>query len=89
MDKNWLQSKLTIEEAEAKHIVYDKRLGEKGVPFGFINEDWKAMIAGMESGDELWEFSSPAATWQNLSGREGIALVRNGEVIDTIITRLN
>jgi hypothetical protein len=43
----------------------------------------KALLAKMVEGDELWEFSSPQEDWDALAGRAGIALVRNGEVIDT------
>jgi hypothetical protein len=43
----------------------------------------------MEPGDELWAFSSPPETWQHLCGRAGIALVRNGEVIEAMTTMMN
>ena len=89
MHKDWLERKVTIEEAEARNMVRDSRLGTQGVPFGFTNQQWKALVARMVEGDELWEFNSPADTWQNLCGRAGIALVRNGEVIDAIITMMN
>ncbi len=43
----------------------------------------------MQVGDEVWEFNSPAHFWEHLAGRAGIALVRNGEVLDSIITSMN
>jgi hypothetical protein len=42
-----------------------------------------------QEGDEVWEFNSPARFWQHLAGRAGIALVRDGEVVDSIITSMN
>ena len=89
MYKDWLQRRLTIEEAETQNMVLDSRIGPKPVPFGFMNEQWKALIARMVEGDGLWEFRSPAEYWENLCGREGIALVRNGEVIDAMVTLMN
>lgn len=89
MYKNWLQRQLTIEEAETRNMVCDSRLGNEEVPFGFMNKEWKTLITRMIEGDELWEFNSPEDTWENLCGRAGIALVRNGEVIDTLITMMN
>jgi len=89
ISKSWLQKKITLQEAETTHLVKDDRLGPKPIPFGFVNGLWKAMIAKMKEGDELWEFCSPDESWQDLAGREGIALIRNRQVIDYILTRMN
>jgi hypothetical protein len=43
----------------------------------------------MAPGDELWEFMSPPETWAHLAGRAGIALVRDGEIIDSFLTLMN
>lgn len=43
----------------------------------------------MQEGDEVWEFNSPAHFWEHLAGRAGIALVRDGEVVDSIIASMN
>jgi hypothetical protein len=45
--------------------------------------------ADMQPNDELWTFSSPPRTWEDLAGRAGIALVRDGQVIEVIVTMLN
>jgi hypothetical protein len=89
MDKNWLQRRVSVEEAEQQNMILDDRLGPKAVPFGFMNEEWKAFVAQMVEGDELWEFTSPADTWQNLCGQKGIAIVRNGEVLSSLVTEMN
>jgi hypothetical protein len=110
-----LQRKITVQEAEAKHLVKDFGLNgdtsegaerlraarrelarERGIPdtgepipFGFANIRWREMIGQMRAGDELWEFGSPDHAWKHLAGRAGIALVRNGEVYDCIVTFMN
>ena len=43
----------------------------------------------MTDGDELWEFSSPAEYWENLAGREGVALVRDGRPIAHVVALMN
>jgi hypothetical protein len=87
--KGWLKQKTTIEKAEQAHQVSDKRLGPKPVPFGFINARWEEFKAGIRPGDELWEFSSPDRSWKDLAGRAGFCIVRQGRIIDAIITRMN
>lgn len=89
MDKEWLISKITVEEAEVKHMVIHEEFGFKPVPFGFSNDSWNNMLSVMKLGDELWEYSSPNHFWENLAGREGIALVRNGEIVLDLLTRMN
>jgi hypothetical protein len=87
--KEWLTRRLTVDDAEAAHSVQDERLGPDPVPFGFINHRWRQLLARMTPGDELWEFSSSPESWANMAGRSGIALVRQGEIVDSIITALN
>jgi hypothetical protein len=58
-------------------------------PFGYSNGKWEALKAGMQPGDELWTFMSPSSSWQALAGRAGIAVVRDGTVIATLLTMMN
>jgi hypothetical protein len=39
--------------------------------------------------DEVWDFSSSRDSWQHLAGRAGLALVRDGTVIETYVTLMN
>jgi hypothetical protein len=39
--------------------------------------------------DEVWVFSSSPDTWRHLAGRAGLALIREGTVIDAYVTRMN
>lgn len=87
--KEWLKKKTTLAKAEQAHLVTDRRLGPKPVPFGFINASWEKFKAGIRIGDELWEFESPGESWEKLAGRSGLCIVREGRIIDAIITRMN
>lgn len=80
------QRRVSIEEAESRHMVHRPDMWSEPVPFGFINDEWEAMLAKMQEDDELWEYSSPGLSWPRLTGTKGIMLVRDGKVIDTIIT---
>ena len=70
-------------------MVTDARLGDAPVPFGFSNGDWSQLLAIMQDGDELWTFSTSEESWKHLAGRAGISLVRNGEVIRSMVTKMN
>ena len=89
MHSDWLKKKVTVAEAEAEHLVRNDNLGPDPVPFGFMNQEWTQLVAGMQPGDELWEFSSPADTWQHLCGRARFAVVRGGKVVNSIVTCMN
>jgi len=84
--KKWLKRIITIDETEKEHMVNDKRLGRKPVPFGFQHEAWVHLKAKMQAGDELWEFSSSEESWKHLAGRAGICIVRQGKVVYSLVT---
>jgi hypothetical protein len=86
MDVAWLQKRVTVAEVEAANGVRADRLGPDPVPFGFQNARWRELLAQMQEGDELWEFCSPEASWRQGAGRAGIALVRNGQVVASLVT---
>ena len=90
---DWLRKKITVAEAEADNpgISDDRvsRFPEAARPFGFLNREWETLKAGIKPGDELWSFISPADPWQQLASRMGVALLRDGKVIEVIITEMN
>lgn len=49
----------------------------------------QSMKTQLQPGDQLYRFRSPPGTWVNMAGRAGIAVVRDGHVIDLLITSLN
>ena len=91
--KSWLDKKVTIAEAEAEHPgIRDERVQrfpDAAKPFGFKNGQWEAIKAAMQPGDELWTFASPAKSWEDLAGRAGIAVVRDGNPIMVLTAMLN
>ena len=70
-------------------MVKAARLGTEPVPFGFQNAHWRALLDQISGGDKIWGFSSSLESWNALAGREGIALVRNGEIIAAIVTKMS
>jgi hypothetical protein len=91
--KEWLQKQITIAEAETAYpgITDDrvKNFPDAAKPFGFRHAEWEAFKTHMQPGDQLWTFMSPPKSWEDLAGRSGIALVRNGAPIETIIGAMN
>jgi hypothetical protein len=91
--KEWLQKEITVAEAEAAYpgITDDrvKNFPDAAKPFGFRHAEWEALKTHMQPGDQLWTFMSPPKSWEDLAGRSGIALVRNGAPIEVIIGAMN
>jgi len=91
--KSWLDKKITIAEAEAEHPgIRDERVQrfpDAAKPFGFRNGQWEAIKAAMQPGDELWTYASPAKSWEDLAGRAGIAVVRDGNPVMVLTTMMN
>jgi len=89
----------TIAELEAEHtrrpdqIHESDRSGPRAAmllqAFGGLNAKWEALKASMQPGDELWTFASSPESWRDLAGREGIALVRNGQIVERLVTMMN
>jgi hypothetical protein len=78
----WLSEKVTIGKAEAANL-------SEGRPFGYQHRKWERLKSNMLEGDELWEFCSPEHTWIHLMGRQGYAVVRDGQVVDSIYTSMS
>ncbi len=85
-NQSWLQSEITKEEAEAGHMV---EIEGRKVPFGHMSLVWSRLLDKMQDGDKLYEFRSSDHSWEHLAGRQGIALVRDGEIVADIITVMN
>ena len=85
-NKSWLQNEISKEEAEVGHIV---EIDGRKVPFGYTNYVWCKLLEKIQDGDRLYEFKSSDDSWQHLAGRQGIALVRDGEIVADIVTRMN
>jgi hypothetical protein len=72
---DWLRKKITVEEAEAD--------------IGCENREWGTLKTKIGLNDELWTFSSPADYWQQFRGSRGVALLRDGKIIEVFVTEIN
>jgi hypothetical protein len=94
-----LIARKTVAELEAANTLRPDQLSESDrtgprasimlKPFAFLNDKWEALKARMQPGDELWTFASSPQSWRDLAGRAGIALVRNGQIIERLVTMMN
>ncbi len=75
----WLDTPVSVAQLDA-----DYGATKSGVYAG-----WERLKAEMQPGDKLVRFASPAASWEDLAGHAGIALVRDGNVIDAFVTMMN
>lgn len=82
MQPSWLTYKITTK-------ISDTKFQESGVewdaftdPFTIAEYDWPELKKEMIVGDELWLYSSPDETWRMLSGRCGVCIVRDGEIVN-------
>lgn len=80
--KDWLGTAVSVQDAEEDNMV-------GGVPFGELSDEWEEFKSAMIEGDSVWGFCSPPDSWQNLAGRAGYALLRNGSVVKCITVRMN
>jgi hypothetical protein len=79
---------LTIEQVERENTSEeDGRVPH--VPFGFVNSIWEEFKSKIRRGDKLRAYCSPQETWDCLAGRAGVAIVRDGEVVEIINTLVN
>ena len=86
MHLDWLNSKITVAEAESRFMEQDDRISSDPVPFGFFNHLWNELKAEMIEGDELWLFSSSRESWTNNCGKGGICIVRDKEIFKPLVT---
>lgn len=49
-------------------------------------ERWGLLRGRLRPGDRIWTFRSPRAEWERSAGRAGYAVVREGEVVDGVVT---
>lgn len=58
-------------------------------PFDEAKARLEKLVAEYVENDEFWVFCTPRDTWQHLFGRAGVALVRDGKVVEAIVTVMN
>lgn len=92
--KEWLRLAGTVEEFEqdslqrisdASDIPIEKvkeKFGNR--PFGHMTDAWNRFTAELNESDELWFFSSPAGAFAKKMGCNGYAILRDGEIVETL-----
>ena len=88
---------LTVEEAETKSLEalrkYMKKPGSRQdmplVPFGLSNARWVEFKRSIREGDVLVKLDSPAEYWASLRGWSGYAIVRDGEIAESLAIVVN
>jgi hypothetical protein len=97
--KSELIERKSVAELEVENTLRSDQLSESDrtgpraemmrKPFAGLNAEWEGLKARMQPGDELWTFASSPESWRNLAGRAGIALVRNGQIVERLVTMMN
>ena len=77
---SWLVERVSKEEIVA--MIKPDKLNR-------LSDELAIIMSEMKPSDEFWHFSSPSKTWANLAGRSGIAIVRNGVPLDSIVLMMN
>jgi hypothetical protein len=65
--KSWLIERVDAAKAEAD---------------GHVDRTpWERISRHLQPGDEIWLYGTPPGHWENMAGRQGVVLVRNGRVV--------
>lgn len=83
-----MKKEYTISELEAMHMYPDDGRVPH-VPFGFGNDRWQKFKSQVRDGDKIFALESSPESWKHLAGRAGYVLVRDGNIVAKIITRMN
>lgn len=83
--KEWLQSQMSAPEIAALGTPRG-RVTRRMRPFLESLQTFKAQL---KPSDELWYFDSPSECWQSLGGCRGMAIVRDGDIVDTYVLMEN
>ncbi len=75
----WLDTPISVEQFDADY----------GAPQSGVHDKWERLKGEMQPGDKLMHFVSSGDSWKHMAGRAGIALVRDGKVIDAFVTMMN
>lgn len=81
-----LKHRVCLEEVVVREVVSDPLRAAPDLPFGFLNPHWSAFLSRMDLDDELWAFEEAAGVCEG--PKRGYAIVRGGEMIDTLMTRV-
>src|SRR5437762_44846 len=84
--RQWLRERITLEQAEAHYAALERdTLTLIGTTGGWLPYFRKEIVAEMQPGDELWLYDSGPEAWAHLHGEKGLALVREGQVVELFL----
>ena len=88
--REWLEERISLIDldrklSEMQHLPE----GPVGLIFSPKRDEMARIKLRMRKEDELWIYESPPETWIQLGGRRGIALVREGKPIETLVLTMN
>jgi hypothetical protein len=52
-----------------------------------IRMAWQKLKRDSQEGDEIWAFENPANTWKKQGKNTGYALVRDGEIVQSVVVK--
>lgn len=79
---SWLKDRLTL-----RQILADNISSEGDRLFGRQNDEWEDLRRSLREDDEIWSFCSPPESWKESAGLAGMAVVRQGRVVDCLVTK--
>jgi hypothetical protein len=82
----WLIARTTVGEGEHGQLADLRQFVAGPVAQGFDRTCWEALKGMVAPGDELWTFRSLPLKWKNRGGRAGVALIRAGQVVGSLVT---
>ena len=56
---------------------------------GGVAAEWAQLAAQRREGDQVFSFASLPASWQAHAGRAGYALLRDGAILESVVTMMN
>ncbi len=88
--KRWLRTRLSLTEAREHYVAFEKAtlqlMGKSG---GWVAHFEEELLSQFQPGDEFWLYDAGGTAWANLHGENGMALVRDGEVVAFILEGRN
>jgi len=80
---------VSVEEAEEEGRIQDPLGGLPNQTFGFFHTAWRKFLAEMQTGDELWAFTTQPAPEFFRKRVSGFVLLRNREIVGEFIAESN
>ena len=86
IEREWLKSKLDTDLFLSDGLISFPEIGIRDYQVDLENVE---MLGSLQSGDEVWIFSSPKDDWESMCGRAGLALVRDNEIVGSYVIFVN